>query len=56
MATSVRIIILTAVIAGVIFNSQLTSSMPTGDPILIGKLAIIINGLYQPVPYNYNAQ
>ena len=51
MATSVQIL-LAAVISSVIFNSQLTSSVSTGDPILIGKLAIGL--LYQcPIIIGY---
>ena len=45
MATLVRVLMtLAAIITSVIINSaQLASSMPTGDPILIGKRELIIN-------------
>jgi hypothetical protein len=43
MATSLGII-LAAMIASVIFNSQLlmVGSMPTGDPILIGSVILLL--------------
>ena len=48
MATSVRKFLAT-VIASVIFNSQLfmISSMPTGDPILIGNAIVSLRYLAQ---------